>query len=293
MNNKLKYKKHIGTSVLMVSIFMLSIFMTSCEFELPEANSIPDATPPQAAFADAVGADYLTIDFGNLSVSATDFVWDFGDGTTSTEFEPTHTYAPQATDEVGTPYTVTLTASDKLDATSVMSREIVIFKPAKPIIPVPVIGNPGFDDPGDDGKNTSPWVDSNLGKTIQISSSSSFTGGKSSKYPNANSDPRVAYQEIPVTKNATYKLSYVYSIETGDASSVTVRIIGGSISDPADVVSSTIKSFEGTEQTGKTPMIPASITFNAGDNDIIGIYISNAGTATAYVDTFSIEVIED
>lgn len=40
-----------------------------------------------------------TVNFGNQSVG-TDFFWDFGDGTTSTDFEPTHFYADTGTYEV-------------------------------------------------------------------------------------------------------------------------------------------------------------------------------------------------
>ncbi|MEM6316287.1 MAG: PKD domain-containing protein [Bacteroidota bacterium] len=41
-----------------------------------------------------------TIDFTNLSVDADSYLWDFGDGTISTDFEPTHTYATGGTKTV-------------------------------------------------------------------------------------------------------------------------------------------------------------------------------------------------
>jgi len=46
----------------------------------------------------------LTVDFTNLSVNAASFTWDFGDGTTSTQVSPSHTYSAYGD------YTVTLTS---------------------------------------------------------------------------------------------------------------------------------------------------------------------------------------
>ena len=48
----------------------------------------------------------LTVDFNNTSLNATSFDWDFGDGNTSTQFSPTHTYAAPGT------YSVTLLADN-------------------------------------------------------------------------------------------------------------------------------------------------------------------------------------
>lgn len=295
MINKIKFRNNISTSVLMVSIFVLSVFMTSCEFELPEANSIPDATPPAAAFGESIDGDYLSFAFANFSISATDYVWNFGDGTTSTEYEPKHTYAEAATDEEGTTYTVSLTASDKLGATSTFSKEIVVLKPAKPIAIVPTILNPSFDIPGDDGKYLQPWVpaSSAIGKLPQLSSSSSFVGGKAGKFPGVD-DLRVGYQTgIAVSKNTSYKISYMYSIETGDPSELTVSILAGTISDASEVAGATIASHAGTVQVGKTPFEKVDIIFNSGDNDLISIHItSTKGNETAYIEEFTAEVNE-
>lgn len=63
---------------------------------------------PEAAFtpsSTAVCRD-VSINFTNQTVGGNDFLWDFGDGTTSTMFSPSHTY-----DEPGV-YTVTLYATN-------------------------------------------------------------------------------------------------------------------------------------------------------------------------------------
>jgi PKD repeat protein len=58
--------------------------------------------------------DGMTVQFHNLSQRADDFVWDFGDGTTSTEVSPTHTYS------LPDDYVVTLTSSNACFDTTTM-----------------------------------------------------------------------------------------------------------------------------------------------------------------------------
>ena len=59
--------------------------------------------PPSPDFTDNSPVyEGLTMTFTDASTGATSWYWDFGDGNTSTEQNPTHTYA-----EPGT-YTVTL-----------------------------------------------------------------------------------------------------------------------------------------------------------------------------------------
>lgn len=54
---------------------------------------------PQAGFQYYVGASF-TVDFDNTSEDATEYKWDFGDGCTSTETSPSHTYASRGTKQV-------------------------------------------------------------------------------------------------------------------------------------------------------------------------------------------------
>ena len=71
-----------------------------------------------------------TITFVNNSTNATSYSWDFGDGTTSAELNPMHTYSTAGS------YTVTLTAKNE-DGVSTTSKTIKIEASA-PIIPMPV-----------------------------------------------------------------------------------------------------------------------------------------------------------
>ncbi|MDD2205643.1 MAG: PKD domain-containing protein [Bacteroidales bacterium] len=78
-------------------IGFIAIVFTSCQKE-PTVAFTPSAT--------SVIVDEI-INFTNNSVDASNYLWDFGDGSTSEETNPSHSYI-----KVGT-YTVTLTAYSK------------------------------------------------------------------------------------------------------------------------------------------------------------------------------------
>ena len=80
-------------------------------------NLVITTPQPEADFTHA-GID-LTVDFTNNSTNATTYVWDFGDGNTSTENNPSHTYTTAGT------YTVTLTANN-LDCEDEVYQDIAV-----------------------------------------------------------------------------------------------------------------------------------------------------------------------
>lgn len=86
----------------------VALFATSCK---------PKGDAPKASFSFEV--EDLTVTFTNISKDATTYAWEFGDGETSTEANPVHTYAENGT------YTVTLTASNEVGQSS-YSEEIVL-----------------------------------------------------------------------------------------------------------------------------------------------------------------------
>ena len=76
------------------------------EVTLQEATNVPK--PSADFFTDVTEGDApLTVYFTDLSENATSWAWDFGDGTTSTEQHPSHTYSTAGT------YTVTLVATNQ------------------------------------------------------------------------------------------------------------------------------------------------------------------------------------
>ncbi len=70
---------------------------------------------PTAEFSFS-GIDY-TVEFLNNSGNATSYLWDFGDGNTSTENNPSHTYASAGT------YIVSLTAN-YMDCNDLITHEV-------------------------------------------------------------------------------------------------------------------------------------------------------------------------
>ena len=77
-------------NILKASVLLIAMsLMISCdelfEFELPEANSLPDLELPMAGFSFTQDVfDFRLYQFVNTSTESTDFVWTFPDGSTST-----------------------------------------------------------------------------------------------------------------------------------------------------------------------------------------------------------------
>ena len=125
-----------------------------------------------------------------------------------------------------------------------------------------------------------------MGGVIQITSSPVFEGSQASKYPSAGD--RIAYQELTVTPNSEYILSYVYTLKTNNPGSITVSVIaGGGHTDLNSALAATIENFEGTDQSDSSTYVPVNIPFNSGANDTVSILVTNQGEE-ARIDSFSI-----
>ncbi|WP_277480248.1 PKD domain-containing protein [Catalinimonas alkaloidigena] len=90
--------------------------------------------------------------FVNLSVDATNYYWDFGDGTTSTEFEPSHVYESTGV------YDVTLVAESEKGCTDTLTMlsAVIIKEGGKVNVPnafTPNTTGPGGSDAGSASKN--------------------------------------------------------------------------------------------------------------------------------------------
>ena len=97
--------------------FALGLLAPACVDKDPDEQFFPN---PDVAFTYEIEGDQYTYDyyvvstikFNNTSSASGNFVWDFGDGTTSTEVSPTHKY------EKAGLYKVTLTHESKGSTTS-------------------------------------------------------------------------------------------------------------------------------------------------------------------------------
>jgi PKD repeat protein len=92
---------------------------TTEEVDFTIENSDPVSITEITASSEIVVLPEGLVDFSIVDDGATDYLWDFGDGNTSTEQTPSHTYT-----EAGT-YTVTCTASnDNCSETSTLTIEV-------------------------------------------------------------------------------------------------------------------------------------------------------------------------
>ncbi|NMM48885.1 PKD domain-containing protein [Marinigracilibium pacificum] len=271
-----------------ISILITLVVLSSCDltFELPEEGSLPDKTPPKANFSASQNeADYLLYSFSNESISATDFQWDFGDGNTSTDKDGINTFPAEGK------YTVTLTASDKLGVVDSYSMEIEVIEPEAPAAIIPVILEGGFEDgalPDGTGDGRDSWRN-DFGDVIQITSSPVHEGSQAAKFPSTGD--RIAYQEMAVTPNTDYMLTYYYTLKTDIPGSVTVTVLANGITNLSEVPNATLAAFEGTDQTDADTYERVDLPFNSGANTQIALLITNKDVE-GRVDAMSFSLIE-
>lgn len=85
-------------------------------------------TTPQANFevSETDGCAPHTVTFSNLSDGAVSYLWEFGDGNTSTEDSPSHTFSNE-NGHLPQTYTVTLTATSAFGCTHSTTKEVTVF----------------------------------------------------------------------------------------------------------------------------------------------------------------------
>ncbi|CAH8296542.1 hypothetical protein EV196_11126 [Mariniflexile fucanivorans] len=196
-------------------------------------------------------------------------------------------------------YTVGLTVTDNLGKSNYTEKTITITQ-AVPTIPIPEIGEPGFDDGTlfdgtGDGRDswrapsTSAW-----GGVFQINTKSELgilpDGYQAAKFPSDGS--RVGYQEIEVTPGATYVLTYFTEFQTNTFGDVTVSIVSTNATTLAEAkLEANIIASRTDTNVGRVADVfkKHAITFEAGTNENVIILMTNSGVESR-LDAFAISV---
>ncbi|HSG68386.1 MAG TPA: PKD domain-containing protein [Bacteroidales bacterium] len=118
----MKNTTHLWVFRALLLIGALSfISLNSCKKDDDEDGGTKN---PVASFQYAVSeTNFLEVSFTNFSQNATSYVWEFGDGETSTEKDPVHLYATSGN------YTVKLTAKNSANVSANYSQAITITDP--------------------------------------------------------------------------------------------------------------------------------------------------------------------
>ncbi len=96
-----------GTYTLVITQGLCSSDPVSTTINTSDITAIPVAAFDASPIIPGTGAVPLTVSFTNLSTNADSYLWDFGDGTTSTLKNPQHLYTTKGS------FTVKLTATNK------------------------------------------------------------------------------------------------------------------------------------------------------------------------------------
>jgi len=297
--------KHISNKKIGIFslLFMFCIAFTSCDFdfELPEEGSIADKTLPSAgfSFAQTDVEDFRVVTFTNESSSGTMYAWDFGNGDTSTDKNPTYTFE----NGEGT-YTVTLRTSDANGEFDVLTRDIMVIEPEEPDAIVPTVINGDFSAGQDDwkiesftGGTTSPFNSSSDGSNNDYDGNDTGAKTAGAKWTMGTSagallsdNTRFAYQAFTVSANTTYIVEFEYAIKNDVADvaggdRIGLNILDGHFSDGADALNAaTLNENVGLEALGKGNFTIVKSEFDTNDSGQIAIWIYGVTAEDAYVD---------
>lgn len=288
-----------------VILIFAMVTIVACEMpELPEEGSIADLTPPSAGFSAIETQDFLTYEFSNTSASAINFTWDFGDGGSSSEKNPTHTFPGEGT------YNVTLNASDALNASNAITKAITVVEPPLPPAINPDIANGDFENSSyddwkietwSDGTTRNPYNGSSDGETMNYDGTTPDSKTRGAKWTQGtsachlrSSSSRHAYQAVTVSPDREYTLEYSYAIKADKADvdggdRVVVEILDGHFSDGVNAeASNRIITHVGNIALGKGNFTLVREPFTAPSTGLISIWMWACTSEDAYIDNVKI-----
>lgn len=158
--------------------FLLIAFY-SCKKEDP-------APDPIASFQFEISTtDWKKVTFTNFSQNAVSYSWNFGDGTSSAEKDPVHTFAGEAD------YTVVLTAKNKDGVEHAFQTSITITDPDKALKKLT-------------GEVSKTWKLYRVGTSMSLGPDATNPGGWWPGLENTGARPCSYYQEFTFKRNGTY-----------------------------------------------------------------------------------------
>lgn len=311
MKNKLNiFNKAIKVMLCLSAITLMVSCEEAFEYELPEAGSLPDNSLPVANFdyiPDAV--NFRKINFNNLSFESIKYEWDFGGGNTSTDKDPSYTFA----DGEGT-YAVTLTALDANNASNTVTLDVEVVDR---FVPLPVtILNGDFNGGSSDwkfesftGGTTNPFNSSSDGSFTNYDGTDNGAKTKGAKWTKSTSagaylsaNTRYAYQPIIVSptlpdRTVKYILEYEYAIKTPaeqagvapDGNRIISEVLNAHFSDGANAVASDhVSQFIATEVKGKTSHTTVKQQFTTNGTGQMAIMFYAVTDVDVYIDNVKV-----
>jgi PKD repeat protein len=178
-----KNKLQILIQAFMLLGFISLVALSSCK---KDDKDDPKPADPIASFQFAVDeTDFLKVTFTNFSQNATSYSWNFGDGNTSTETNPVHTYAAPGN------FTVVLTATNQANISANFSQVIEVKDPDEALTLLA-------------GQTSKTWKLYRVGTSMGV--------GPSPEEPriwwsllNDGSRPCVYYHEVTFHRNGVYQ----------------------------------------------------------------------------------------
>ena len=114
----------LKTTKTIIAVLILALSLNGCQND--DNNDLPEVI---AGFTHTINENSGTVSFINTTTDATKYIWDFGDGTTSTEINPIKSYAS------GT-YTITLRAFNVSGASDTYEDTITILRKGPASLPI-------------------------------------------------------------------------------------------------------------------------------------------------------------
>ena len=293
----MSYKINLLSRTKLLFLFLATMsILTGCVGDelfrdaLPDSNSKVDTVFPGANFSYASSSDdFRTVNFSNLSSEATNFIWNFGDGNTSTDKDPSFTFeAGEGT------YPVTLTATDGNGITGTTSIDVLVVEgPFQPVILEPGFEDLSLPDGTGDGRDSwrADWSDERA--IFGISGSPVTFGDQAAKLE--VSSARQGYQEIVVEADTNYDLTFWYTMTDSSADPYAiVAIVGvtefGPIGSIADAEAGVIASVTVSDTSEPSTYVQEKLSFNSGNNNVVAIYFYYDANVETRFDVFDIEI---